>query len=163
MDDVDGTQQNKLATDINGLDGAGRAYEGYVRGVTGAGGTGGFIDIAVAWSYLTGSDSGIPDANRLKPGQTWNVAMATTPNANDANGLSSNTDVMGVDGQNSQPLTYAGTWSGPIVTAVPEPANVALGLFGSLSLAVVAARRRQHMQERLRQWRAAFAQWLDVA
>ena len=164
MDDVDGTQQNKLATDINGLDGAGRAYEGYVRGVTGAGGTGGFIDIAVAWSYLTGSDSGIVDANRLKPGQTWNIAVAAISGANDNNGLSQNTtDVMGVDGQTTQPLNYAGTWSGPIVTAVPEPANVALGLFGSLSLVVVAARRRQQMQERLRQWRAAFAQWLDVA
>jgi hypothetical protein len=49
------------------------------------------------------------------------------------------------------------------VTAVPEPATVALGVFGGLSQVAVAARRRQQLRERFSRLRTAFVQWLDAA
>jgi len=59
------------------------------------------------------------------------------------------------------PHSQVTSWSMDI-TAVPEPANVALGLFGSLSLVAVAARRREQLRERFSRLRTAFVQWLDA-
>ena len=53
------------------------------------------------------------------------------------------------------------SWSMDI-TAVPEPTNLALGLLGGISLVVVAARRRQQLQGRIKHVRTAFVQWLDA-
>jgi hypothetical protein len=113
------------------------------------------VKFAISWAYLLNySGTG------LAPGQSWNVTTATISAQNDHANPDPGGDTIGVTF--SDPITTGGFVLQDINT-VPEPANVALGLFGSLSLVVVAARRRQQMQERLRQWRAAFAQWLDVA
>ena len=63
-------------------------------------------------------------------------------------------------GGGSGPSTVV-SW-GLEITAVPEPANVALGVFGGLSLVVVVARRRQQLWGRIRRWRTAFAHWVDA-
>ena len=48
------------------------------------------------------------------------------------------------------------------ITAVPEPVNVALGLLGGLSMVVVAARRRQQLQDRIKYARTALVRWIDA-
>jgi subtilisin-like proprotein convertase family protein len=55
--------------------------------------------------------------------------------------------------------TLAG-WSLDI-TAVPEPVNVALAIFGGVSVLVMVT-RSQLMRERITRWRAAAGQWLDA-
>ena len=47
------------------------------------------------------------------------------------------------------------------ITAVPEPANVALGIFGGGFLVVSLARSRR-VRERIRRWRAAFVAWVNA-
>ena len=59
----------------------------------------------------------------------------------------------------NDPSTMLG-WSLEI-TAVPEPVNVALGVFGGGFLAVLAARSRR-VRDRVRCWKARFVRWVDA-
>ncbi len=47
------------------------------------------------------------------------------------------------------------------ITAVPEPVNVALGIFGGVFAAVILARTRR-VRDRMHQWRVAVVQWIDA-
>ena len=47
------------------------------------------------------------------------------------------------------------------ITAVPEPVNVALGIFAGVSACVVVARSRR-VRGRVQRWRAAVTQWIDA-
>ena len=47
------------------------------------------------------------------------------------------------------------------ITAVPEPVNVALGIFAGVFLVVMVARSRS-VRERVRRWRVATVRWLDA-
>jgi hypothetical protein len=53
-----------------------------------------------------------------------------------------------------------GSWSLDI-TAVPEPVNVALGLFAGVLLLVILARSRP-VRNRVHCWRAGIARWIDA-
>lgn len=117
MDDVDGSDGQKLSLDING---AGRTGDGYVQSISGqsttAFGNTSFIDFAVSWDYLTN----IRGSTVLGPGQTWRIALASTANATDHNVMS--TDIAG-----GASLTTGVTtgWSGEFQTQnVPEPSSL---------------------------------------
>ena len=47
------------------------------------------------------------------------------------------------------------------ITAVPEPVNVALGIFGGVSACVIVARSRR-VRSRVRRWQAAATRWIDA-
>jgi hypothetical protein len=47
------------------------------------------------------------------------------------------------------------------ITAVPEPVNVALGIFGGIALLVFLV-KNQPVRNRVKRWRAAFVQWVDA-
>lgn len=53
-----------------------------------------------------------------------------------------------------------GSWSLDII-AVPEPVNVALGLFAGVLLLVILARSRP-VWNRVHRWRAGIARWIDA-
>jgi hypothetical protein len=47
------------------------------------------------------------------------------------------------------------------ITAVPEPVNVALGIFAGVFLVVILARSRP-VRNRVHHWRVAFVRWVDA-
>ena len=47
------------------------------------------------------------------------------------------------------------------ITAVPEPVNIALGIFAGLFLVVIVARSRS-VRSRVQHWRVAVVQWIDA-
>ena len=47
------------------------------------------------------------------------------------------------------------------ITTVPEPVNVALGIFGGVFLVAICARNRP-VRDRLHRWRVAVVQWIDA-
>ena len=47
------------------------------------------------------------------------------------------------------------------ITALPEPVNVALGIFGGVFLVVILA-RSQPVRNRVQCWRAAFVEWVNA-
>jgi len=116
VDDMDGSDGQKLFNDING---SGRATDGYVRTTDGqstvAFGNTTFIDFAVAWSYLE-------TYTNLRSNQTWSVGLASIANATDHNVF--NADVGG--GVNDIATSSISTgW-----TAIPEPATALLLALG---------------------------------
>ena len=48
------------------------------------------------------------------------------------------------------------------ITAVPEPVNVALGIFAGVFLVIIIGRSRP-VRDRFQHWRAAVVQWIDTA
>ena len=49
-----------------------------------------------------------------------------------------------------------------VITAVPEPVNVALGIFAGVFLVIILGRSRP-VRDRFQHWRAAVVQWIDTA
>jgi hypothetical protein len=47
------------------------------------------------------------------------------------------------------------------ITAVPEPVNVALGIFGGVAVCVIVAHSRP-VRDRVKPWRAAATTWIDA-
>jgi hypothetical protein len=126
VDDLDGSNGQKLVNDING---DGRTTDGYVRSIDGQStvnfGNTTFIDFAVAWSYLeTYTD--------LCSNQVWRVGLASINNATDHNAF--NADVSGANLTDSISVG----WSSPV--AVPEPVSVLL--IGSVAAVGLFIRRR---------------------
>ena len=78
--------------------------------------------------------------NGLDPNGTWTLFVAD---------LSS--------GGQSQMVS----WELDITAVVPEPVNVALGIFGGVSLLTVAARSRP-VRRRVGRWKAAVDHWIDA-
>ena len=114
VDDIDGSDGQKLVNDINGT---GRTTDGYVRTTDGqstvAFGNTTFIDFAVKWSYLE-------TYTNLRSNQTWSISLASIANATDHNAF--NADIGGGAGL-SDPISTG--WA-----AVPEPASALMIAFG---------------------------------
>ena len=53
------------------------------------------------------------------------------------------------------------SWGLGDITAVPEPVNVALGIFGGVVLFVIVVRSRP-VRNRLHCWKAAFVRWVNA-
>lgn len=47
------------------------------------------------------------------------------------------------------------------ITAVPEPVNLALGVFAGVFLVVILAKSRR-VRNRLHRWQGAFVQWVNA-
>ena len=115
MDDRDGTSSSKVHPDFNTL--PGHTDDGYVRFVGAQAGPAGantttFVDYAVKWAYLTGTDTVDSTAiSSLAPGQTWRVQFASMATGTDHANVSA--DVAGT-ATLSTTLTTAGAWSGSI-------------------------------------------------
>lgn len=136
MNDLDGESGSKGANDINGNIG-GRGYDGMVRvetGATGVSGTTGnsYVEFAVSWNYLQTPGVG------LAQGQSWNVSAGAIYQANDHNTVRPNGDILGAG---LDDLILSGSGSGWGLQQVPEPVNVALGVFGVLALGGAVGRR----------------------
>jgi len=113
LDDIDGSDGQKLYNDINGL---GRTTDGYVRTmdgqITDIFGNTTFIDFAVSWSYLE-------TYTNLRSNQTWTVGAASIANATDHNAF--NADIMGANLTDSISIGWV---------AIPEPATGLLLVVG---------------------------------
>lgn len=125
MGDIDGSDGQKLANDINGNS---RVGDGYVRTIDGQStanlGNTSFVDVAVAWDYLQNPAKGNTQLSSTNLA-TWRIAFASIPNATDHNSLTG--DISG--GANPSSLVSVG-WA-----AVPEPfAATSLGIAASCLL-----------------------------
>jgi hypothetical protein len=118
LDDMDGSNGQKLVNDINGV---GRVSDGYVRSIdaqstTNFGNTT-YIDFAVSWTYMN-------TYTNLRKGQNWKIGVAGITNATDHNTF--NADVGG--GANLADSISVG-WSS--TASIPEPnTTVFIGLAG---------------------------------
>ena len=114
---------------------------GMVRVETGANGANGvaansYVEFAISWSYLQNSSN-----TGLGAGQSWAVGAASIYQANDHNTPYPNGDILGAA---LGDVVYTGSgngWGLSDITPVPEPVNVALGLFGMIALGGAAGRR----------------------
>ena len=109
MDDIDGSDGQKLTRDINGTNSTQRTGEGYVRTIdsqnTTTFGMTSFIDFAVSWSYLSDPAKG---NTALGKNQQWKITFGSIANATDHNPITA--DVAG--GANpSDPVTVGWTKS----------------------------------------------------
>jgi subtilisin-like proprotein convertase family protein len=86
--------------------------------------------------------SSLASFNNLNPNGNWTIFFA---------------DMASGPGSSSSTLV---SWRLGI-TAVPEPANVALGIFGGVFLVVSLARSRR-VRDRIRRWRAAAVHWVNA-
>jgi autotransporter-associated beta strand protein len=115
MDDRDGTSASKAHPDFDTL--PGHTTDGYLRMVGGQAGPNGantatFVDFAVEWSYLTGTDTVNSTAiSSLAPGQTWRVQFGSMDTGTDHANV--NGDVAG-SAVLTTTLNTAGAWSDPI-------------------------------------------------
>jgi hypothetical protein len=95
------------------------------------------------YSYQPDSgSSSLGNFNGANPNGTWTIFFADL-----------------ASGGGSSPSTLV-SWSLDI-TAVPEPVNVALGIFGGVFLVVIVARSRP-VRNRVQRWWVGFNQWLDA-
>ncbi len=95
------------------------------------------------YSYQPDSgSSSLGNFNGANPNGTWTIFFADL-----------------ASGGGSSPSTLV-SWSLDI-TAVPEPVNVALGIFGGVFLVVIVARSRR-VRNRVQRWWVGFNQWLDA-
>jgi hypothetical protein len=122
LNDLDGSDSEKKANDINGLSSV-NATEGYVRTTSVEATSTTFIDFAVAWNYMEASENG----TSLMKGQTWNVTAANLYNTdvgsptNDHQKITG--DVYGIGATTSSTLLSSASWA-----TVPEPSSALAGL-----------------------------------
>jgi len=140
MDDVDNSDSTKGTSDINGPTGSQRVGDGMVRvetGATGASGAGAnsYVEFAISWYYLTQHST-----TQLAPGQSWNITAGTITAENDHGNPTPDGDILGFSFA-STPISGGPGWALPGITPVPEPVNVALGVFGVLALGGTVGRR----------------------
>jgi hypothetical protein len=130
MNDIDGSNGQKLANDING---DGRDTDGYVQSSDNTGnesdsfGKTTFLDFAVSLSYLSNN---VPE---MIQNTNWKVQFGSIANATDHNAISD--DIAG--GQSLDSSITADSWSDAI--AIPEPA--AASLIIGFGLSVIFGRR----------------------
>jgi subtilisin-like proprotein convertase family protein len=86
--------------------------------------------------------SSLASFKNLNPNGNWTIFFA---------------DMAGGGGSSSSTLV---SW-GLEITAVSEPANVALGIFGGVFLVASLARSRR-VRDRIRRWRAAAVHWVNA-
>jgi hypothetical protein len=152
--------------------GRGTSYGGTILGYSTAGGTftfGSTVDSSLLnniHSYGGGAPSGTyaPDGRTIDP-LSPRADFNSTPSGN---ALTSFNTIDPTGGwtiffadmaQNGQASTLTG-WSLEI-TAVPEPVNMALGIFGGIALVVIGARRRL-VRDRVQRVRAATVEWINA-
>ena len=89
------------------------------------------------------SFSGSPGTgfNGLNPNNTWSLMLWDNSHTGIENGLVG--------------------WSLDVTAAVPEPVNVALGIFAGVFLVVIVARSRP-VRNRVQRWRVAAVRWIDA-
>ena len=113
--------------------------------LNGSGSTG-LHDAGTAGNPITGSyqpDGGaLSSFNGLNPNGNWTIYFADM-----------------ASGGGTGPSTLAG-W-GLEITAVPEPANVALGIFGGV-FALIVTFRSARVRALLRGWQVAASRWVDA-
>jgi hypothetical protein len=102
--------------------------------------------------------TGVPVTGSYKPDSAGSTSFGSFTGAN-PNGTWSIFFADMASGGGSTPSTLVG-W-GLEITAVPEPVNVALGIFGGVALVVFVVRSRR-VRARIQCWRAAFIHWVNA-
>ena len=110
--------------------------------------------------YPTGQNPQYPDTNPLLD---YYGLLFTQSNGNELNlwGNADGTYTLGGNINGYQNFNVTISFGGTTITPVPEPVNVALGIFGGISLVVILARSRS-VRNRVHCGRVAAVHWIDA-